>query len=183
MRAVPDRQLVEPGVQNRGKVTRTGDGNRIEAAVNHKRWGKRDAGCELAQPRLQIVIVQASPDLVLRAGDDPKWREVFGVAEITEIAGDGELEGAALIRLRVPLAQPAGAESVARALDLGSLHAPRKLRLELSPILGAQRRGRDQRKPRDVLGVFEEVEHREQAAPGIAAQRQPVETEMEADRL
>src|SRR5437763_3617601 len=183
MRAVPDRKLLESCVHQRGQLARAREWNWIETAVDHERRGKRNARCELAQPRPEIVVAQASPDLVLRPRHDAKRRQVLGVVEIAEIAGNRQLEGAPLIRFGIALTQSTRAEGVALTFDLRRLHAPGELLVELPPVLGRDRRGRDEREPLDAIGMLEDVEHGEQSTPRIATQCQALEAEVEADRI
>ena len=108
---------------------------------------------------------------------------LVGVAEIAEIAGDRQLESPALVGSGIALAQAAGTEHVALALDLRSRHAAREFVFELPPVLGGQRGGSKERQPLDAFRVLEEVQHRQQAAPRVPAQHQPFEAEVCADRV
>ena len=84
--------------------------------------------------------------------------------EVTEIPGDRQLECAPLIGRRIALAQTAGAQRVALTLNLRSRHAAGEFFLELATVLGSDRGRRDERQPFDAVGMFEEVQHRQQAA-------------------
>jgi len=98
--------------------------------------------------------------------------------EVTKIAGNGELERPALVGRGIAFAQTARPQRVALPFDFRCRHPMRELGLELAPILGSDRCGRDERQPLDLLRVLEEIEHGEQPAPGVAAQRQAVESEL-----
>src|SRR6266852_704268 len=177
MRAMPDRQLDQPGVEQTRKLARARDRNWVERAVDDTGCGKRDAGCELTELRPQIVLTQALPHGILRASRHSKWREFAGIVEVAKIRSHRKLEGATLVCGWIPLPQTASAQRVPFALDLGSGHAAGEFRLELAAVRDGDRGGRHEREAFDVRRVLEQVEHGEQPAPGIAADGQPFDSE------
>src|SRR5690349_4072049 len=124
--AVPRGKLLQPSLEQRRKLARGSDRQRIERPVQNEGSRKRDAGCGLLELRPQIIISQTLPDRFLRAGVHAKRREVLCVVEIAKVPGDGQLEGAPLIGSGVTLAQAAGSQRVALALDLRRRHAARE---------------------------------------------------------
>ena len=180
MRAMPDGKLDQLCVQESCELSRTRDRYGIECAVHDTGCGERDAGCEIAQRRAQIIVVQAVPSGLLSARGDSKWRQVLGVVKVTEIPCDRELEGATLVRGWIPFPQAAHADCVAFPLDFRSSHAAGELRVELPPICEPERSRRNQRETFNMLWVLEQIEHCEQPAPGIAAERQALSAEVQA---
>src|SRR2546423_4602998 len=113
MRAMPGGKLDQLRVQESCELSRTRDRYGIECAVHDTGCGERDAGCEIAQRRAQIIVVQAVPYGLLGARGDSKLRQGLGVVQVTEIACDRELEGAPLVRGWIPFPPAAHAECVA----------------------------------------------------------------------
>src|SRR5207302_8018631 len=119
----------------------SGDREGIERSVDDEGRRKREAGRGLFQLGSKIISSQALPDPFLRARGNAECREIRGVVEIAEIAGDRQLESPALVGSGIALAQAAGTQHVALALDLRSRHAAREFVFELPPVLGGQRGG------------------------------------------
>src|SRR5438105_779901 len=153
---------------------------RVAACVFRKQLAQQAAD-RLEQRRAQIIVVQAVPYGLLGAGGDSKWRQVLGVVKVTEIACDRELEGATLVRGWIPFPQAAHAECVAFPLDFRSSHAAGELRVELPPICERERSRRNERETFNMLWVLEQIEHCEQPAPGIAAERHALSADVQAE--
>ncbi len=143
--------------------------------MNDEGRGKREAYGRLCELGAKIVVAQAFPNGFLSARRHAERREILRVVEVTEIPGDRQLEGAPLIGRGVALAQATGTQRVALPLDLRSRHAAGEFFLELAPVPSGDRGGSDERQPFDVVRMFEEVQHGQQAAPGVSTQRQPVQ--------
>ena len=97
--------------------------------------------------------------------------------EIAEVAGDRQLEGSSWV------ANATRAQRIPLPLDFRRLHAAGELVFELAPVLGRDPGGGDQRQARDAFRMLEEVEHRQQPTPGVAAQRELLQVMLRAQRL
>src|SRR6266446_4137896 len=172
VRAVPHRQLLQTSLQQRGELARTGDRERIERPVQNQRRGKEEAGRGLPDFGTKVIITEAVPNGLLGPSVDAEGREVLRVMVIAEVAGYGQLECSPSIGCGIALAQAAGAQRVALAFDLGRRHATREFLLELASVLGGRRAGSNERQAFDAFRVLDEVQYRQQTAPGITAQRQ-----------
>ena len=131
----------------------------------------------------EIVIPQAGPDLLLGPTGDPERREVAGPGGVVEVGSDRKLEDALLERRRVALAETALPKAPALFLKPGARLRWLKRRSNLVPGCAPGRRGRDQRQPLDPLGDVEGVEQREEPAPGVAGEGEPLEPPALAQRL
>lgn len=135
---------------------------------------------KLLKSGTQVVVAQALPYLLLRARGHPERSEVPRVRRIAEIARHAQLERPPLVRRRIPLPQTAGPQRLARRHDLGGAHSLGEAALELLAQGRRWRGGRDEGESRHPLRVLEQIQYREQPAPGVAAQRQPVDLEVVA---
>ena len=132
----------------------------------------------------EVVVAEALPHLLLGAADDAERRELaWRLDGSKKYGGDRQLEDPLLERRRIPLAEPALPELAARLLKGGIQIAPGERGLEPVPRRAPRRRGRHQREPPHPAGVRQRVQQRQQPAPRVAGERQPLEAPMPAERL
>jgi len=92
-----------------------------------------------------------------------------------EIPCNRELEEPTLVRGEVSLPEPARTERATFRLDLRGRRASAETGLEFDAGRSPGRGRRDQREALHIVGMVDGIEHRQQSAPGIAADRETVQ--------
>src|SRR5512135_255893 len=171
-------ECVELRAEERCRLAGGLDRDGIVLAVQHE-------GRQPQPPKggAEVVVVQASPDLLLGASDDAKRRQVAGPGRIVEVGDDRQLEQPALVGPGVPLAKPAFPERQPLRYELWRETPLGEAPLELVSGGAPGGGGADQREPIEPIGVLGRVELGQEPAPGVAEDDEAVEGPELPERL
>ena len=155
------------------RCSRDIDGDRVVLAVQHERRDAAQLGQSVSRrsksPRLAQTSCWVRPVIAER-------RQVVGAVGIVEVGRDRELEDPSLEGLRIALAKTALAERAALLLKDRIQIALAEPALEALARRSPGRRRRDEGEALDGVPMLQRVQQREQRAPGVSRDREPVES-------